>query len=140
MGNIIMKKICIVLVIIFGISSYASDLQDGINAIKDKKSAKAHELFSKACDANNANGCMDLGIMYDTGNGVKQNKIKAVQLYTKACDGGNAKGCLNAGLMYGNAEGVEGDYSKAFKLLSKACEGKNAKGCFYLGGMYLDGK
>ena len=40
-------------------------------------------------------GCNDLGILYDNGQGVRQNFSTAKQYYGKACDLGLQLGCDN---------------------------------------------
>jgi len=44
--------------------------------------------FKKSCDAGDAVGCSNVGLMYDRGQGVKQDYTKAMQFYKKACDMG----------------------------------------------------
>jgi TPR repeat protein len=46
------------------------------------------EQLERACARKEFGACVDLGWMYDNGEGVRQDKVKAVELYTKACDGG----------------------------------------------------
>ena len=90
---------------------------------------KSTGVLEKECAKNNYEACLNLGIQYDFGRGVRQDKFKAVELYTKACDGGNAIGCFNLGLMYSTGEGVRQDKSKALQLYGKACDMKNEGGC-----------
>jgi hypothetical protein len=52
-------------------------------------------LYQKACDGGDAQGCFNLGVMYENGRGVTKDQAKAAQLYQKACDGGDAQGCEN---------------------------------------------
>ena len=54
---------------------------------------KAVELYTKACDGGNADGCTNLGVMYVNGEGVKLDKKRALALYGKACDLKNEQGC-----------------------------------------------
>ena len=57
------------------------------------------EGAKKACDGGNAIGCFNLGTMYDSGRGVKQDDFKAKELFGKACDGGDAGGCKNYSIL-----------------------------------------
>ena len=50
-------------------------------------------------------GCSNLGFMYGTGDGVRQNKIKAKELFSKACDGGDMSGCENYKIL--NKQGIK---------------------------------
>jgi len=49
---------------------------------------KAAELFTKACDSNNAVACSNLGLMYASGEGAPKNYYKAVELFTRHVMGG----------------------------------------------------
>jgi TPR repeat protein len=98
---------------------------DGVK--QDKQKAK--QLYTKACDGGDANGCYNLGVMSDNGDGATQDKQKAKELYTKSCDAGNMGGCVNLGLMYTTGDGIRQDKQKAKKLFAKACDGGNMGGC-----------
>ena len=63
--------------------------------------------LEKDCNGGNAGACVDLGLMYDNGEGVKQDYKKAVEFFQKACDGGDAAGCHNLGIRYHEGEGVK---------------------------------
>ena len=58
-------------------------------------SFKAVELYQKACDGKNAEGCSNLGGMYEMGNGVRQSVEDALRFYGKACDLKEKLGCEN---------------------------------------------
>jgi serine/threonine protein kinase len=96
---------------------------------------KAFELYTKACNGNNVDGCYTLGTMYEHGEGVRQDYSRAFDLFTKACDINNTK-CNNLGNMYKSGEGVLKNYDKAIELYTKACNGGNAMACNNLGNMY----
>lgn len=51
------------------------------------------EIDRQACDGGDMGGCLNLGVAYANGEGVKQDKSKAKALFGKACDGGSQKGC-----------------------------------------------
>ena len=67
---------------------------EGQGVKKDYK--KANELFLKACEANYARSCYNLGVSYANGqDGVELDYKKASELYSKACDMGLKQGCDN---------------------------------------------
>ncbi len=103
-------------------------------------SASEIEENKKACDDGYAQGCINLGFMYDKGIEVKQDYAKALKFYSRACDSGNIGGCSNLGTLYEHGKGVKQDYTKAVKLYTKACDGGYALGCSNLGFMYTDGR
>ncbi len=57
----------------------------------DTRSAAPY--FQKACDKNNAGGCLRLTLLYATGDGVPHDRKKALKLSKKACDLGDSWGC-----------------------------------------------
>ena len=101
---------------------------------------KAFELYTKACNGGNVEGCFSVGQYLSEGIGVRQDKIRAAAFYTKACDGGSALGCFNLGVMYDNGEGFRQDKFKAVEFYTKACDGGGAEGCFNLAIMYERGE
>ena len=90
-----MKRILVLLVVLFSIG-FSKDLTELGNEAYDKGDyQKAAELYQKACDGKVALGCSDLGVLYENGQGVKQNFSTAKQYYGKACDLGFQLGCDN---------------------------------------------
>ena len=62
----------------------------GTLGVVDIASARTPEELNKQCQKGNAPACVLLGIMYDNGEGVKQDSFKAAELYRQACDGKDA--------------------------------------------------
>lgn len=60
-----------------------------------KNLKKARELDAKACGANDALACNNLGTIYAKGTGVPVDWSEAATLFTKACDLGEQFGCDN---------------------------------------------
>ena len=63
-----------------------------------------------------------MGICYDEGRGVQQDREKAVEWYRKAANQGDAAAQLNLGLSYYNGEGVEKNLNKALEWFEKAAK------------------
>jgi TPR repeat protein len=96
-----LSKIFVCLAVLGGISScFADAYQEGENALKNNVYSEAAASFEKACDSGNAQGCFQLGALYEQGVGVVQNKYKAVALYAQACNGGESHGCSNMAMTY----------------------------------------
>ena len=55
-----------------------------------KDLGKAAELYQKAADQGNAKAQMNLGWLYENGQGVPKDLGKAAELYQKAADQGDA--------------------------------------------------
>jgi len=61
---------------VYSISFAENFFDKGFNLYSKGNYKKAVELFQKACDVGNAEGCAILGGMYFEGQGVKQNYSK----------------------------------------------------------------
>jgi hypothetical protein len=118
----------------------AALFREGKQAADAGQDPKAVALYHRACDAGNASGCSNLGIMYQKGRGVAQDFGQALALYQRACDSGTASGCTNLGLMYANGDGVAQDAGRAVALYQRACDAGSAVGCTYLGFMHKSGR
>ncbi|MEE3745253.1 tetratricopeptide repeat protein [Campylobacter porcelli] len=53
-----------------------------------------------SCDNGDMDACYNLGVLYDDGNGVKQNYQKAAKLYQKSCDNNHILSCAALGRLY----------------------------------------
>lgn len=80
-----------------------------------------------------------LGILYEDGNGVRQDYRKAKEWYKKAAEQGHAKAQYFLGGLYYFARGVQQDYHKAKEWYEKAAEQENAGAQFALGVLYENG-
>ena len=92
-------------------------------------SASEVDELQKKCDGGDRNGCFDLGVIYDNGQGLKQNYFKAAEFYQKSCKRGDARGCFNLGASYENGKGIYQSDEKALKFYGKACDLEDSLGC-----------
>lgn len=79
---------------------FADALSDGKIALDQKRYLDAVSAFNLSCDQGNAKGCLNLGMMYEKGEGIAQNKYKASTLYAQACRAKESLGCANMALSY----------------------------------------
>ena len=79
---------------------FADTLDEGKKAFQHHDYLLAVENFSRSCDAGNALGCFELGLLNEQGIGTAQNKYAAQSLYARACTLGYPKGCANMGVGY----------------------------------------
>ena len=105
----------------------------------EQNDAKAAEWFRKSADQGNADAQVNLGVLYENGDGVQQDYSKAAGWFMKSADQGNADVEVNLGLMYYYGDGVPKNFMKAVDLFSKAAEQNDAYGKFYLGLTYVTG-
>jgi len=121
----------------------------GMHAYNNHDYITAAELFKKACDSGYAAGCNNLGVLYESGQGVSQNYSMAVKLFEKACEKSVNNGvCYKFvglfNIMYTTNIGTKQDYSFDAKIFKEYCNSNNnekiAIGCNNLGLLYADGK
>jgi len=90
----------------------------------------ASELYSKACEHGSMQGCTSLGIMYFTGDGIKENPKKAKKLLTKACKNRHSKACYHLGSIYKRgADGIERNIRKSRMFYAMGCKIGYDKSC-----------
>jgi TPR repeat protein len=99
----------------------------------------AAQSSKETCEGGSGEACGALGLFYQWGVGVAQDKGKAVLFYQEACDAGNADGCVNLGVSHQNGSGTPPDIVKAWGPYKKACDAGAALGCAYLGELYAGG-
>jgi hypothetical protein len=90
---------------------------------------EAFRWYSLAAEQKNAHAQLNLGVMYDTGAGVKMDKKKAAKWYTLAANQGNATAQSKLGVMHEKGEGLTMDKTKAAKWYTLAAEQGNAINC-----------
>ncbi|MGX3045481.1 tetratricopeptide repeat protein [Helicobacter sp. T3_23-1056] len=89
--------------------------------LKDYVNAKKY--YEIGCNiVGIAESCHNLGVMYDEGQGVRQDYDKARGLWTKACDMDYANSCHNLGYLYFKGLGVKQELFIAMVFYSKACD------------------
>ena len=95
--------------------------------------------YQIAAEAGNSIGMYMLGIMYEHGEGVKQDYEKAVEWYRKAVDSGYKRAMVDLGYMYLNGYGVKKDYATALEWYEKGAEAGFNSAMYSLGCMYFAG-
>ena len=113
--------------------------QQGFEATTRGDYQTAFKLWLPLAEQGNASVQFNLGVMYENGQGVKQDDFEAVKWYRKAAEQGDAEAQTNLGAMYSNGRGVKQDYAESVKWVTKAAENGSAAGQFKLGAAYLLG-
>jgi TPR repeat protein len=54
---------------------------------------KAAAFLDRACQAGDGEGCRDLAVAYEKGNGVPRDRRRASELYKKSCELGFKAAC-----------------------------------------------
>ena len=78
----------------------------------------------------NVDAQYNLGVMYEKGEGVRQDYRKAIEWYEKSANQGYAAAQYNLGLMYYQGKGVRQDYHKAKWWFGTACDFGYQMGCY----------
>jgi TPR repeat protein len=100
----------------------------------------AFRLWRPLAEQGDARAQAALGGMYNTGDGVAQDRVQAASWYRKAADQGLADAQTHLGLMYQYAEGVPRDYVQAVSWYRKAADQGEPVAQFSLGFMYRSGQ
>lgn len=96
-------------------------------------------LATKAA-AGDVGAQIALGLAYDQGKGVEQDRRKAAEWFGKAAAQGSAEAQFNLGTMYDVGVGVKKDAAKAVEFFTKAAEQGMADAQFNLANMYEQGR
>ncbi len=83
-------------------AEYADEIYDGMYWVygPERNISKGVECFGKAADKGNWTGCYNLGVMFQNGDGEKQDASAAAWFYAEAAKNGHAKAQFNFGLMW----------------------------------------
>jgi TPR repeat protein len=111
----------------------------GIIYYKNGDFKEAFEWFSSAALNNHAASQLNVGCMYENGEGVKTDKEEAVRWYRKAAEQGYVHGQYFLATVYYEGIYTEQDYEKVFEWFSKAAEQNHSRSLFALGEMYING-
>jgi TPR repeat protein len=124
---------------LFGVAA-AGQFEDGLAAYQRHDYAAALRYWRVAADHGEAAAQLNLGIMYEYGQGVRRDYAQAVVWYRKAAEQGFDVAQNNLGAMYYSGLGVPQDYEQAATWSRKAAEQGNAGAQGRLGLMYDDGQ
>lgn len=95
--------------------------ENGNEAYKKKKYKDALGWWEKADARGSANASLQLGLLYENGQIVKQNTEKAMEYYLKSADMGNVTAQCLLGLRYTTGkDGIGQDQQKATLIISRA--------------------
>lgn len=140
--NKLLKQMLLVCVCLFALAgqAIADSLSDAEDAYNAKDYPKAAKLFRPLAEKGNAYAQLNLGTMYDNGQGVPQDFKEAAKWYRLAAEQGNASAQSNLGVIYRNGQGVLQNYQEAAKWTRLAAEQGNASAQSNLGAMYGSGQ
>ncbi|MFK7943267.1 MAG: tetratricopeptide repeat protein [Paracoccaceae bacterium] len=90
-----------------------------------------------ACGAGSGKACVNHGVQYGRGDGVRQDYAKAAKYYLQACDLDVPEGCSYLGDALVGGRGVDKDLVLAADYQKRACDAGILRACSVLGDLYL---
>jgi uncharacterized protein len=98
---------------------------------EDNRPEMELELARRACEMNDAGGCVIVGAMYDGGIGVPRSEVDALRWFTEACRRAEADGCS-----YLPPRGVELPLPDDLRrpMYQRLCQGGLSAACEHAGG------
>src|SRR3954462_15963119 len=94
-----------------------SDVKKALDAQRSGDYETARKEFQALADKGDDKAMMELGLMYHTGEGAKQDYKTALDWYLKAHTKHNAEGLSNIGVMYRDGLGVATNAKVAYVVL-----------------------
>ncbi len=136
-----MKRTISAVVVLIGLAAPAwAGFDEGVAAYNRGDYATALHEWRPLAKQGDAAAQFNLGLMYETGQGVPQNYVQAVRWYRTAADQGYASAQSNLGLLYADGQGVTQDYAEAVRWYRKAADQGTAQAHHNVGLMYYNGQ
>ncbi len=115
------KRLLLALVLACALSAPAwAGFDEGLAAAKRGDYETALREWRPLAERGDADAQYNLGVMYDTGQGVAQDYAEALKWYRRAAEQGHADAQSNLGFMYAKGQGVVQDYVQAHMWLNLA--------------------
>ena len=109
------------------------------NPFADTGNARMAELWRKAAEENDADAQIDLGVCYQSGDGVECDMAKSAEWFRKAAEQGHAVAQILVAQNYSMGLGVNRDMAESAKWYRKAAEQGIASAQFTLGTYFFEG-
>ena len=138
MSTIGLRGFCII-ALLLSAPQVVAEFARGVTAYNAGDYVKAAVEFLIAAQKGDVRAQLNLGLLYDQGQGVEQDYAQAVMWYTRAAQGGDAMAQANLAAMYFDGLGVEQDDKKAAQWYLKAAQAGNPIAQYNLGVLYGEG-
>lgn len=122
-------------------SARADDAGDaqGIALFRSGRFAEAYRDWTEAAEAGDGRAARLLGVMYDSGEGVAQDRGQALRWYERAAGLGDAGGMFNVAVSYDSGMGVARDGRTAARWYARAAARHFGRAEYNLALMYESG-
>ncbi|HSH98611.1 MAG: tetratricopeptide repeat protein [Methylophilaceae bacterium] len=127
------------LLIGFALQADADNLSDAKAAIAKGDFVKAAKIYQEAAQAGDVKAQYNLGLMYLSGDGVKQDNAEALKWFTASANGGFAEAQYRLGVIYFRNDIVPIDYAEAVKWYRAAATQGHVKSQLDMGVIYYSG-
>ncbi len=117
----------------------SADWAEVRRAFEDGDAVALVAALQPLAETGDADAQYNLGILYDTGQGVPQDYREAARWYGMAGDQDHASALYNLGLLHFEGKGVERDEVKAIGLYRRAARHGDADALSSIGYMFLHG-
>jgi TPR repeat protein len=128
----------VVMLVAIGGAATAGPFEDAVAAYRRGDYATALRLWYLLAEKGDADAQFQLGIMYESGQGVLRSDAEAIKWYRKAAEQDDAVAQFNLGVMY--AKGVSPNHAEAALWYRLAADHGLAGAQFNLGMMYAEGQ
>ncbi|MFT4561326.1 MAG: TPR repeat protein [Gammaproteobacteria bacterium] len=117
-----------------------ADFASGKAAYDEGDYEAAHKEFLYLAETGDPSAQTILGVLYENGAGVKEDKLEAVKWYRLAAEQGSMAAQTNLGFMFDTGSGVPEDNNKAALWFRAAAEQGSELAQYNLGSFYLRGE
>lgn len=114
-------------------------ISDGWQAYEAGRFSDAFSIWEKLASKGDMNAQLNLGIMYDTGQGVAADPVKAFTWYLAAAEKGSPDAQYTLGLMFNAGRGVTSDVGQAAHWFYQAALHNLPMAQYELGSLYANG-
>jgi TPR repeat protein len=121
-------------------AAWGDAFSDAVSAYERGDYATALPVFRMLAKRGDAHSQNNLGLLYDNGYGVPQDRREAAKWYRLAADQGVAQAQCNLGLLYDNGTGVLQDDREAVRWYRRAVAQGHAIAMQNLGAMHSSGE
>ena len=141
LGLLAALSLCIVTVPGLERPAHADDASDGqgIASFRSGRFAEAYRDWTGAAAAGSGRAARLLGVMYDSGEGVPQDRGQALRWYERAAELGDVGGMFNVAVSYDSGTGIVRDAATAARWYARAAARHFGRAEYNLALMYESG-
>ena len=131
--------ICLVIWIALAATAWADAFEDGLAAYQNQDFSGALRHWQEAAGQGNTRAMLNLGVMYDRGQGIAENDGEAVKWYQAAAGAGIAEAQYYLGQKYRSGQGIGQNIGEAVQWYRRAADQGHMQAQRMLSLLYLNG-